>query len=74
MVNDLDYVDTYYPVSKKECSGIGNKNSIFINLFCYENDLIYLVYVFEKFANCMDFLLIADGSKSHYVYIKDFKK
>ena len=56
MVNDLDYVGTKYPVSKKECSRIDNKNSIFINLFCYENDLIYLVYVSnEKICKLHEF-------------------
>ena len=26
----------------------------------------------QKFENSMDYLLIFDGDKSHYVYIKDF--
>ena len=28
----------------------------------------------QKFENSMDLLLIADGDKSHYVYIKDFDR
>ena len=44
-------------------------------MFCYENNLVYRVYVSnEKFENCMDLLMITDENKSHYVYIKDFKR
>ena len=39
--------------------------------FCYKNGLTYRVYVSDqKFHNSMDFLLISNGNKSHYVYIK----
>ena len=44
-------------------------------MVCYENDLVYPVYVSNKrFENFMDLLMITDGNKSHYVYIKDFNK
>ena len=39
-VNDLDYVDVKYPVSKKDYSRIKQKNNICINVFIYENDLV----------------------------------
>ena len=43
-------------------------------MFCYENNLIYPVHISnEKFENGMD-LLITEENKSHYVYIKDFKR
>ena len=48
MVNDLDYVDIKFPVSEKDYSKIEQRNSICINLFCYKNDLIYLVHVSDK--------------------------
>ena len=42
-------------------------------MFCYENKLTFPIYVSDqKFENSMDLLLITDGDKSHYVYIKDF--
>ena len=72
MVNDLDYEDVEFPVSKKYFSKIEKKN-IFINVFCYESGLVYPVFVSDKeFKNCMDLLLIGDGNNSHYVYIKYF--
>ena len=38
---------------------LNKKNKIFINVFCYENDLTYPVFVSnEKFENCMGLLLI----------------
>ena len=40
MVNDLDYVDVKYPVSKKDYSRIKQKNNICSNVFFYENDLV----------------------------------
>ena len=34
--------------------------------------MVYPVHISdENFKNCMDLLLITDGNKSHYVYIKD---
>ena len=41
----------------------------------YENNLTYPVYVSDqKFENYMDFFVITDKNKSHYVYIKDFNR
>ena len=45
------------------------KNDICINVFCYESGLTYPIYVSnQKFKDCMDFLLISNENKSHYVY------
>ena len=62
-------------MSSKDFSKIEKKNNICMNVFCYENKLTYPVYVSDQeFKNCMDFLLISNGNKSHYVYIKDFNR
>ena len=46
-----------------------------INVFCYENKVVYPVYLSDqKFSDSMDLLLISDKFKSHYVYIKDFDR
>ena len=51
------------------------QNKICINVFCYENKVIYPVYLSDqKFSDSMDLLLISDKFKSHYVYIKDFDR
>ena len=62
-------------MSSKDFSKIEKKNNICMNVFCYENKLTYPVYVSDQeFKNCMDFLLISNENKSHYVYIKDFNR
>ena len=67
MINDFNYERIKFPVSEKDISKIEGQNNICINVFCYENNLIYPVYVSDqKLENCMD--------KSHYVCIKDFNR
>ena len=48
MVNDIDYVDIKLPVSKKDYSRIEKENNVCVNVFCYENDLVYPVNVSRK--------------------------
>ena len=51
------------------------KNNICINVFGYENGLVFPIYVSDqKFEDSMDLLLLIDDDKSHYVYIKDFDR
>ena len=70
MLNDLDYEDIEFPVSKKDYCKIDQKNNVCINVFCYENNLVYPVYVSNlKFKDCINLLFITDKNKSHYVYI-----
>ena len=58
---------------KNDFRKIEMKNNICINVFCYENKLTFPVNISDqKFENSMDLLLIFDGDKSYYVYIKDF--
>ena len=46
-----------------------------MNVFCYENKLTYPVHISDqKFRSSIDFLIISDKIKSHYAYIKDFKR
>ena len=72
MINDHNYEGIELPVSRKDYCKIEVKNNICINVFCYENNLVYLVYVSnDKFENCMDLLIMAGENKSHYGYIKD---
>ena len=58
VINDLDYGEGKFSVSKKDCCKIETQNKICINVFCYENNLTYSVYVSDqRFKNCMDLLL-----------------
>ena len=50
-------------------------NEININVFCYENKVVYAVYLSDqKFTISMDLLLLSNGFVSHYVYTKDFNR
>ena len=73
LVNNLNYDEIGFPVWEKDISKI--EKNICINVFCYENKLTFPIYVSDqKFENSMDLLLVTDGDKSHYVYIKDFNR
>ena len=66
MVNDLDYEDTEFSVSKKDFDKIEKKYNICINVFCYEDNLVYPVYASDqKFENSTYLLMITNGNKSH---------
>ena len=50
-------------------------NEININVFCYENKMIYPIYLCNQcFNDVLDLLLICNDFTNHYVYIKDFNR
>ena len=69
----LDYDGIKYPVQEKDFSKIEVKNNICINGFGYENGIVFL-YVSDQNFGSMDFFLLIDDDKLHYVYIKDFDR
>ena len=74
IAEELDYDGIEFPVQEKDFNKIEVKNNICINVFGYENRLVFPIYVSDqKFEDSMDLLLLIDD-KSHYVYIKDFDR
>ena len=70
---ELDYDGIEFPVQEKDFNKIEGKYNICINVFGYENGLNFPIYISDQnFEDSMDFLLLIDDNKSHYVYIKDF--
>ena len=64
-----------FPVQEKDFNKIEIKDNICINVFGYENELTFPIYISDqKFEGSMDLLLLIDNEKSHYVYIKDFNR
>ena len=60
-------------MQEKDFSKIETQNNICINVFGYENELVFLIFISEqKFEDSMDLLLLFEDDKSHCVYIKDF--
>ena len=71
----LDYDGIEFPVQEKDFNKIEVKNNICINVFGYENGLVFLIYISnQNFEDSIDLLLLNDDDKSHYVYIKDFDR
>ena len=75
----LDYDGIEFPMQEKDFNKIEVKNNTCINLFGYENKLVFPIYVSDKKSeDSMDLLLLNDDDdddddKSH-VYIKDFDR
>ena len=62
-------------MKEKDFDKIEVKNNMCINVFGYENELVFPIYVLDqKLEDSMDFLLLINDDKSHYVYIKDFDR
>ena len=73
--NDLDYDGVVFPVREKDFSKIETKNHICVNVFGYENNLTFPVYISDQeFETLMELLLVIDKNKSYYIYIKDFNR
>ena len=72
----LDYDGTESLALEKDFSKIEVKKNICINVFGYENGLVFPIYVSnQQFEDSVDFLLlIDDDDKSHYVHIKYFNR
>ena len=71
----VNYDGIEFPVTIKDYNKIEKMNSININVFCYEENQIFPLYISkEKFEDHMELLLITEGTKTHYVLIKDFNK
>ena len=70
---NLNYDEIEFPVKEKDFEKAEVQNNICINVFRYENELIFPIYVSDKkFEDSMDLLLVINDDKSHYVYIKNF--
>ena len=71
----LNYSGVGFSVSKKDYSKIEVLNKICVNVFCYENKMVYPVYLSnQSFNDSIDLLLIMSKFTSNYVHIKDFNR
>ena len=63
-----DYGGIVFPVEEKDFNKIEMKKNTCINLFGYENELVFPIYVSDqKFEDSIELLLLIDDNKSHYV-------
>ena len=55
-------------MKEKDFNKVEVKNNISINVFVYEDWLVFPIYVSDqKFEDSMDLLLLINDDKSHYV-------
>ena len=70
-ISNLDYDRIEIPVQEKGFRKIEVKENICINVFGYDDELVFPIYVSgQKFEGSKDLLLLNDDDNSHYVYIK----
>ena len=75
MVQELNYQGVKFLVATKHYGKIEEQNSININVFGYENEQFYSIHLSKhKNEKVLNLLLITQGEKQHYVFIKDFDK
>ena len=73
--NNLNYDGIEFPVKESDFNKIEAQNNIYINIFGYENKLVFPIYVSnKKYKDLIDLLLLIKDNKLHYVYIKDFNR
>ena len=71
----LNYDEIKFPVEEKDFKKIEVQNNFCINVFGYENKLVFPIYVSDQtFKSSIDLLLLIDDNKLHYMYIKDFNR
>ena len=69
-VNKRNYEGINFPVLREDYGEIEALNKICINVFGYENKIVYPVYLSDQtFSDKMDLLILG-----HYVYIKNFDR
>ena len=75
IVKQLNYDRIEFPVEEKDFNKIEMMNNVCINMFLYENKLVFPIYISDKnFKDSMDLLLLKNDNNFHYVYIKDFDR
>ena len=75
IAKEFNYSGVDFPVSKKHYGKIEVLNKININVFCYENKVVYPVYLSNKcFNDVLDLLLISNDFTNHYLHIKGFNR
>ena len=69
LASNLNYDRIEFPVQEKDFGKIEVRNNICINVFGYENKLVFPIFIYkQKFEDSMDLLLLFEDDKSHYVY------
>lgn len=70
MVEQLNYEGIEFPVAVKQYNKIEKQNNININVFGYETNQFYPIYVSkESNKDMLNLLLITEDNNKHYVLL-----
>ena len=73
--NTVDFTGIEFPVSIKDIPKIEKMNNISINVFGFEVNSTFPIFISEnQTGNSLNLLLISKDEKRHFVYIKDFNR
>ena len=73
--NELTFEDITFPVKIKDIYRFEIQNKISVNVLGFEKGNLYPVHVTkERFDRHVDLLLLSDGKKSHYCWIKSMSR
>jgi hypothetical protein len=73
--DELDFTGIDFPVQMKDISRFESQNDITINVFGYDRGNIYPIHLTkERFMRHVDLLVISNGQRSHYCWIKNFNR
>ena len=73
--NTVDFTGIEFPVSIKDIPKIEKMNNITVNVFGYENQSTFPIFISDtQTGNPLNLLLISKDDKKHYIYIKDFNR
>ena len=62
-------------LSKKKILGRLKRKKNCINVYCFENKLIFPIYVSDqRLESSMDLLRVTDKNKSYLVYFREFER
>ena len=74
IASTLDYRGINFPMKAGDYEIVEERFNINVNVFGYENK-VFTLYVSKKSnEQVLKVLLISNGEKSHYVFIKDFNR
>ena len=74
LIESLAFTGTNFPMKARDYEIVEERFNINVNVFGYENR-VFPLYVSKKSnEQVLNVLLISNGEKSHYVFIKDFNR
>ena len=67
--SNLNYDEIEFPVQEKDFKKVEVQNNICVNVFSYENQLVFPIYISDQiFKDTIDLLFLINDDQHHYAY------